>query len=111
MKNTTHDTLPTIETTNAELEAQIAEIIKQHEGKPLEWLLVTQQHDFPCEGAPHDAREVFIQDLANALTCHCAPIAILHQGKRLTVAEVEVLEKEALELLGPISRAKAEGRL
>ena len=94
----------------AEIEAQIADILQKLDGKVYEWLLLTVQHDGPCEGAPHDEREDLVRDLAKALTCHCNPEAIFHQGKRLTAEEVAALETEALDLLGPISRAKAEGK-
>ena len=111
MKNTTHIPKPTTQThdSNPLLETLVAELVRQHEGK--RWLLITQQHDFPCEAAPHDAREDVILDLANAMTCHCATVAIFHKGKRLAPGEVEALETEALDVLGPISRAKAEGKL
>jgi hypothetical protein len=95
----------------ADLEVQVADILKQLGGNVYEWLLITGWHDFPCEGAAHDYREDTVRDLADALTCHCGTVAIFHQGRRLTTAEVETLEKEALGLLGPISRAKAEGKL
>ena len=102
-----------IEASDAEtpIETQITEIIKILDGEIFGWLLITQQHIFPCEAALHNTREDFIQDLGNAMTCHFATVAIFHQGRRLASEEVEALEKEALGGLGPISKARAQGKI
>ena len=96
---------------DADIEVQIAEIIKQLDGKYFAWLLITQQHIFPCEAVLHDNRESFICDLGDAMTCHCSVVAVYNQGRRLTPAEIQPLEEEAFNGLGLISKARAQGKI
>ena len=94
---------------DADLEVQVAEIIKNLNGKYFAWLVITQQHDDPCEAVFHDNRENFVCDLGNAMTCHCSIVAVYNQGLRLTPAEIQPFEAEAFNGLGPISKARAKG--
>lgn len=55
-------------------------------------------------------REKLLGQMANLLTFGYTMVAILRDGKLLTPEESDELRQEALEGLGPISRAKAEGR-
>jgi len=114
MNNTEFDSQPmaTLEASDPEaaLEAEVAKIIQQLDGENYEWLLIAQQHDFPCEVMRFDCREDLVREMANALTCHYHTMAIFHQGKRLASEAFTALENEGLELLGPISRARAEGK-
>ena len=48
--------------------------------------------------------------LINALACCAYPLSICVTGVPYSLKHVEMLTKSALESLGPISRAKAEGR-
>jgi hypothetical protein len=75
----------------ADIEVQIAEIIKKLDGKLFAWLLITQQYVFPCEAVLHNTRENFICDLADAMTCHCFVAAIYNQGRRLSSIEIQPL--------------------
>jgi len=111
MKNMNIDTKQTLNTEALAFEAEVTEFIKGLSGDSDEWTLITQQHDFPFEVASHDTREMLTGDLADALTCHYATVAILHRQRRLTCDEVQALELEAMEILGRISRARAKGRL
>lgn len=97
--------------TDADIEVQIAEIIRKHGDTSSEWLLVTQQLIFPCEANVHASRESLVGDIADALTCHCFIAAIYHRGRRLSDDEIAPLRAEALNSLGPISRARADGVL
>lgn len=94
----------------ADVASQVAEIVSKVPGTEYGWLLVTQQYDFPCEGRIHATRDGLIGDLGDALATSCYPVAIYHNGHELTEDEGKVLQSEAIEGLGPISRAKAEGR-
>jgi hypothetical protein len=104
-----------IRTANAgtwrECSIQIAEIIRKLDGKIFGWLLVTQQHIFPCEAAIHDTKENLICDLGDAMTCHCCVVAIYHQARRLSTEEIAPLEKAAFDGLGSISKARAQGKI
>lgn len=97
--------------TDASIEAQVAEILQKHGNASSEWLLLTQQQIFPCEANVHTCRESLVDDMANALTCHCFIVAIYHQSRRLTDDEIAPLRAEALDGLRPISRARADGLL
>ncbi len=57
----------------------------------------------------HD-RFNLIGEMGDMLACNRAIIAIWAEGASLTPDAVDALRQEALEGLGPISRAKAEGR-
>ena len=96
---------------NADIDVQIAEILRKHGDTNSEWLLITQQSIFPCEAQVHASRESLISDMGNALTCHCSIAAIYHRGRRLSDDEIAPLRAEALDGLGPISRARADGVL
>jgi len=49
-------------------------------------------------------------ELGDLMTCGRVIIAIAENGKLITPAQVDELKQDALRGLGPISRAKAEGR-
>lgn len=51
-----------------------------------------------------------IGQLCDLLACNYAIVAIRASGVLMTPDEVDLIRQEALESLGPISRAKAEGR-
>ena len=70
---------------NAAIEDQIAEIIRKLDGEIFGWLLITQQHSFPCEAAMHNAMQDLIRDLGDAMTCHYSIEAIYHQARRLSL--------------------------
>lgn len=55
-------------------------------------------------------RKNFMGSLGDMLACSYSIVAIWANGRDLTPAEVDGLRQEAIEGLGPISRAKAEGR-
>ena len=93
---------------NADTEVQITEIIRKLDGEIFGWLLITQQHIFPCEAAIHDTLEDLICDLGDAMTCHYSTVAVYHQARRLEPEEIAALEKAALDGLGSISRARTE---
>jgi hypothetical protein len=95
----------------ATLDAQVKEILEKLIDKNYEWLLIVRQYDFPCDATIHNTKEDLIYDLGNVLTCSCLIVGIYHQGRRLSKAEIGPLEKEALDGLGPISRARAEGKI
>ena len=90
-------------------EIHIQEIVNKTKGAFPEWLLVTQEKIFPPESAAHSSRDSLIGDMGSALTCHHHIIAIFHRGERISATDVEALEKEAYEGLGPISQARARG--
>lgn len=94
---------------NAEFEVQVAEVLRKHGDNSSEWLLITQQLIFPCEANVHASRESLIGDMADALTCRYFIVAIYHQGRRLSDDEIAPMRAEALDGLGPISRARADG--
>jgi hypothetical protein len=108
MKRTYHR----IEALSAEAkpEDQIAELFETIGNRQYEWLLITCETIFPFEATIHSDQESLIHDLGNALTCgHCVE-AIFHQGSRLSEEQQKELELQAIKLLGPISRAMAEGK-
>ena len=94
----------------ADITVQTKEILGKLAGRSYEWLLVTKQHIFPCEAHIHPTRDSLIGDLGGALTCSCDVVAVFHQGRELSEAEVGPLRTEALEGLEPISRARVDGR-
>lgn len=90
---------------------QVDEIFSNLKGKSYEWLLITDQSGDGCMGAIHPNRGAVIYELGNALTCHVRVAAVFHQGRKLSEKEVAPLVNEALNGLGPVSRASAEGQL
>jgi len=107
MKHITNDLVAS--DADADFEIQVAEILGKLGDTRCEWVSITQQQIFPCEANIQNSKESLIGDMANALTCHCLIAAIYHQGRQLSDAEIAPLTKEALEILGPISRARADG--
>lgn len=91
--------------------AQVEEIVRKVEATPYEWMLITQQLIFPCEANLHSSRESLIADMAGALACHYNIVAVHEAGRPITEAELKSMQAEALGGLGPISKARAEGRL
>ena len=94
---------------DADINVQIEEILRKVGSVSCEWLLITQQLIFPCEAHRHDSRQSLIGDMADALACHCFIAAVYHHGRRLSDDEIAPLRAEALDGLGPISRARADG--
>lgn len=96
---------------DASMEAQVGELLRKLRDVSHDWLLITQQLIFPCEAHIHGSRESLIGDMADALTCRCLIAAVYHQGRQLSEDEIAPLRAEALDSLGPISRARADGLL
>ena len=90
---------------------QVHEIMLKLGSQTYEWFMITQQTIFPAEGVRHATRDEFISDLASALTCHYRVLGVYYQGHRLPDVEIEAFKKEAVDGLGPISRARADGRI
>jgi hypothetical protein len=90
---------------------QLEEILRKLGANNNEWFMITQETIFPAEGRRYGSREDFMVDLGGALTCHHHVLAIFHQGRRIQDHETEGFKREALDDLGPISRARADGRL
>lgn len=84
------------------------EVVKPH------FALLTAHEDeeesLEYEVTGFDDQEQLLGELGNLLTVGHTLVAILRNGKILSPEETEGLRQEALEGLGPISRAKAEGR-
>lgn len=89
--------------------AEVAEILDGLKDSQPEWLLITAQHDLPCEDTKHESRDALLGDLANALATRSAVIGIFHRGEEVSQVEHSQLVSEAKEQLGPISRFKADG--
>ena len=55
-------------------------------------------------------RDELVSSIADLMTTQCEILAVLERGVSWSFAEIEKAKLEAVELLGPISRAKAERR-
>jgi hypothetical protein len=74
------------------------------------YALVLVQHDQPIEIETHKSHDEVMFSLENCLATCTDILAIVKDGKNLDFEEIEALKREAIEGLGPISRATAEGR-
>jgi hypothetical protein len=95
---------------DASREDQIKEILSKLNVQSHEWILIHSQHDGPCEGELFGDREPLVCILANLLTCHCDIEAVYHRGSPISDSEMRSLTQEAMDGLGPMSRARAEGK-
>ncbi len=55
-------------------------------------------------------RQTLVFDVADLMTVGFRIIAVILEGSPITPSEIDAIKLEALDCLGPISRAKAEGR-
>lgn len=80
--------------------------------KPLFAVLSTDEEadELEYEVTGFEDRFQLIGEMGDMLACNQAIVAIWAAGSLLAPAAVDALRHEALEGLGPISRAKAEGR-
>lgn len=58
-----------------------------------------------------DERDRLVYEVADLMTCSYKIVGLIVDGAPLTASEAEVLKAEAVEGLGPISRALAENRM
>ena len=74
------------------------------------FVLVTARDDEDVRDCEHKTREEVIGDIADAMTTAYDILAVVENGEKWTFDAIESAKLEAVEGLGPISRAKAEGR-
>lgn len=95
--------------TSPEIEAGVAKILADLEGKPYEWLLIILLHDLGFDSQIHSSREELIQDMASAIATGQIPVGLYHQGRELSQEEETTLIAQAKRTLRGSSRFKAEG--
>lgn len=96
----------TADNENATDEQQLKEIETKLASNNYEWAIITGQHDFPPEASIHDTEDDLLNDLGNALTCHCIILAIYHKNRLLTDSEEKALTDKAINGLAPISKSR-----
>lgn len=94
---------------NAAHDDQIKELLSLVGERTYEWLLIVQQSIYPYDATIHPTEDALINGIGSALACRASVVAIYNRGRQLSDDEVSLLHSEALNELGPISRARAEG--
>ena len=90
------------------LVAALAEVRRKPMAQP--FVIVYAREGEPLEINTFKNEKDMIRSLMDSLATQYHVLAILENGKELSFPEIEARKRQAIELLGPISRAKAEGR-
>jgi hypothetical protein len=72
--------------------------------------LIVARDDAGISNETYPDRGELIGTIGDRMTTHCDILAVLENGVQWPYSEIEAAKLEAVEFLGPISRAKAERR-
>ncbi|SDR81984.1 hypothetical protein [Opitutus sp. GAS368] len=75
-----------------------------------DFALIIARDDAGLNTEPLKSREEVVFTIADRMATSCDILAVLERGVVWSFPEIEQAKLEAIEQLGPISRAKAEGR-